>query len=72
MKPSLNRTTIFKLNVHGIELRVAVEERENEQKNAKFTLKNWELSFFSQKIALRNVYKHKCLVTMFTNKVFYE
>ena len=35
MKPSLNRTTIFKLIVHGIELHSAFEERENKQKNAK-------------------------------------
>ena len=34
MKPSLNRTTIFKLIVHGIELHAAFEERENKQKNA--------------------------------------
>ena len=36
MKPSLNRTTIFKLIVYWIELHVAFEERENKQKNAKF------------------------------------
>ena len=35
MKPSLNRTTIFKLIVHGIELHAAFEKRENKQKNAK-------------------------------------
>ena len=35
-KPSLNRTTIFKLIVHGIELHTAFEERENKQKNVKF------------------------------------
>ena len=35
MKPSLNRTTIFKLIVHGVELHAAFEERENKQKNAK-------------------------------------
>ena len=29
MKPSLNRTTIFKLIVHGIELHAAFEKREN-------------------------------------------
>ena len=34
--PSLNRTTIFKLIVHGTELHAAFEERENKQKNAKF------------------------------------
>ena len=33
--PSQNRTIIFKLIVHGIELHVAFEERENKQKNAK-------------------------------------
>ena len=50
----------------------------------KRTLNYLELSFFSHKIALvilwekkdnsklRNVYKHKWLVTMFTNKDFYE
>ena len=50
----------------------------------KRTLIYLELSFFSHKIALvilwekkdnsklRNVYKHKWLVTMFTNKDFYE
>ena len=36
MKPSKNRTTIFKLIVHGIELHTAFEKRENKQKNAKF------------------------------------
>ena len=37
VKPFLNRTTIFKLIVHGIELHEAFEEeRENKQKNAKF------------------------------------
>ena len=35
MKPSLNRTTSFKLIVHGIELHAAFEEKENKQKNAK-------------------------------------
>ena len=39
MKPSQNRTTIFKLIVHGIELQAAFEERENKQKNAKFLIK---------------------------------
>ena len=34
MKPSLNRTTIFKFIVHGIELHAALEERESKQKNA--------------------------------------
>ena len=32
MKPSLNRATIFKLIVYGIELHTAFEERENNQK----------------------------------------
>ena len=36
MKPSLNRTTIFKLIVHEIELYMEYEERENKQKNAEF------------------------------------
>ena len=36
MNPSQNRTTIFKLIVHGIELHAVFEERENKQKNAKF------------------------------------
>ena len=40
MKPSLNRTTIFKLIVHGTELHAAFEDRENKEKNAKFNLKN--------------------------------
>ena len=85
MKPSLNRTTIFKLIVHGIELHAAFEKRENKQKNAKLLLKKLELSFFSHKFALvmqicwekrdnsklLNVYKHKGLVPMFTNKDFY-
>ena len=77
MKPSLNRTTIFKLIVHGIELHAAFEKRENKKTNAKFSFKNLELSFFSHKIAflkkdnskLNNVFKHKWLVTMFTNRV---
>ena len=46
MKPSLNRTTVFKLIVHGIELRAAFEERENKH------FKILELSFFFHKIAL--------------------
>ena len=85
MKRSLNRTTIFKLIVHGIELHAAFEESENKQKNAKLQLKRLELSFVSHKIAfsnailwekidnskLLNVYKHKRLVPMFTNKDFY-
>ena len=36
MKPSQNRTTIFKLIVHGIEVHAAFEERESKQKNANF------------------------------------
>ena len=65
MKPSLNRTTILKLVVHGIELCAAFEERDNKQNNAKFyVIKKRELSFFFHKIALRNVYKHKCLVSI--------
>ena len=36
MKPSVNRTTIFKHIVHGKKLHAAFEERENIQKNAKF------------------------------------
>ena len=36
MKPSLKRSTIIKLIVHGIELHAAFEKRENKQKkNAK-------------------------------------
>ena len=38
MKPSQKRTTILKLIVHGIELHATFEERENKQKNAKFSL----------------------------------
>ena len=84
MKPSFNRATIFKLIVHEIELHTAFEERENKQKNAKFYLKNFELSFFSHKIALvmqfcgkRKITLNyamfvKWLVPMFTNKDFYE
>ena len=82
MKPSQNRTTIFKLIVHGIELHAAFEERENKQKNAKFQFKKFRVIFlFPQKCIsgailwekkdnskVRNVYKHKWLVTMFTNK----
>ena len=52
MKRSLNRTTIFKLIVHEIELYAAFEERENKQKNVKLLFKNLELSFFSNKIVL--------------------
>ena len=52
MKSSFNRTTIFKLIVHRIELHVAFEERGNKQKKAKFSFKNLELSFFSHKIVL--------------------
>ena len=84
MKPSLNRTTIFKLTVHEIELHTAFEERKNKQKNAIFSFKKIELSFFSHKIALviqfcgkrkitlNYAMKHKWLVTMFTNKDFCE
>ena len=32
MKPSLNRTTIFKLIVHGIELHAAFKKKESKQK----------------------------------------
>ena len=39
MKPSLNRKTIFKLIVQGIELCAAFEERETKQKNAKCLIK---------------------------------
>ena len=45
MKPSLNRTTIFKFIVHGIELHTAFEERENKQKNAKLWLKKIRVIF---------------------------
>ena len=31
MEPSVNRTTIFTLIVHGIELHAAFEERENKR-----------------------------------------
>ena len=54
MKPSLNRTTIFKLIVHGIELHAAFDERENKQKNAKLYFKKLELSFVSHKITFSN------------------
>ena len=40
MKPTFNRTTIFKIIVHGIELHASFEERENKQKNTKFLFKN--------------------------------
>ena len=47
---SQNRTTIFKLIVHGIELHAAFEERENKQKNAKFNLIFFRVIFlFPQK-----------------------
>ena len=86
MKPFLNRTTIFKLIVHEIELHSAFEERENKQKNAKFQFKKIRVIFlFPQNCIsnaiwwekkdnskLRNIYKHKWLVTMFTNKGFSE
>ena len=51
-EPSLNRMTIYKLIVHGIELHAAFGEKENKQKNAKFWFKNLELSFFFHKIPL--------------------
>ena len=50
MKPSLNRTTIFKRILHGIELHTAFEERGNKQMNANILFKDLELSFFSHKI----------------------
>ena len=85
MKPSQNRTTIFKLIVHGVELHAAFEERENKQKNAKFQLIFLELSFFPRKKCISdailwekkdnsklcNFLKQKWLVLMFTNKDFY-
>ena len=55
MKPTLNRTTILKLIVDGIKLLAALEEKQNKQKQLIEIKKNWELSFFSQKNALRNV-----------------
>ena len=58
--------------MHGIELHAAFEERENKQKNAKLKLKKLELSFvWIDNSKLLNVYKHKWLVPMFTNKDFY-
>ena len=65
MKPSLNRTTVFKLIVHGIELPATFEERENKHKNLSFPTNPqncitnailWEKKDNSK---LRNVYKHK-------------
>ena len=64
MKRSLNRTTIFKLIVHGIELHAAFEEREHKQKNAKFWLKNLELSLFSHKNALVMQFGGKRKITL--------
>ena len=79
MKPSLNRTTIFKLIVHGIELHAAFEKRENKQNERYIVVKKLKLSFFSHKIALvmqfcwekidnsklLNVYKHKRLANVY-------
>ena len=70
MKPSISRDTIFKINVNERELRMSFEEKDNKQNDA--NIKNWELSFYSHNIALRNVYKHKCLVTIFSNEHCYE
>ena len=39
MKPPSNGTNITKLTVHGTELRVEFEERENKPKNDQFLLK---------------------------------
>ena len=64
----------------------AFEERENKQKNAKFKLKFIRVIFLfppkyisdailwekKDNAKLCNVYKNKWLVTMFTNKDFYE
>ena len=60
MKPSLNRTTIFKLIVHGTELREAFEETKN-KRTLNFNYIYVLVNFFFRKIALRNVYKHKSL-----------
>ena len=51
MKQSQNRTTIFKLIVHGIELHAAFEERENKQKNDKFELNLYRVIFLFPKNA---------------------
>ena len=64
MKPSLNRTTIFKLIVHGIELHAAFEKRKNKQKNAKLYLKKLELSYFSHKVALLMQFYGKGKITL--------
>ena len=65
MKQSLNRTTIFKLIVHGTKLRMTCEEKENKQKNATFQAKiEIYLSFPSK------LHCAICLSTMFTNEDF--
>ena len=53
MKPSQNRTTIFKLIVHGIELHVAFEERDIKKKNAKFSLKS-VMQFYEKRKITQN------------------
>ena len=86
MEPSINRTTVFKLIVLGIELHTAFEERENKKKrmlnfNSKIksflsfpTKLHYECIFVREKnnSKLRNVYKHSWLMTTFTNKECYE
>ena len=65
MRPSLNRTTIFKLIVHWIERVIWILRKER-----LILIKKWELSFSPTK--LHDVYKHKWLVTLFTNNDIYE
>ena len=64
MKSSLNKTTIFKLMVHGIELRAAFEERENKQKNAKLQLKKQSYLSFPIKLHLVMQFYGKRQITL--------
>ena len=64
MKPSQNRTTIFKLIVHVIELHAAFDERENKKRTLNFNLNFLELSFFSHKNALVMQFYGKRKITL--------
>ena len=72
INPSLNRTAIFKLVVNGKSYARPLKKDKINKRTLDFNLKTESLSLFSHKIALGDVYKHKWLVPMFTNKDFYE
>ena len=70
VKPYLMRMTIFKLIVHGIELRAAFEERENKLKNAKFLMQKLRVLFLCSQNCIMQCLYNVTYVTMFTNRDF--